>query len=169
MQKMPVSGFRWFSEEEISQFNFDGDFDGDLGYFVECDLHYPKHLHKAHANLPLAPELLEVAFDNLSPYAKAAIEKTQGWKRYRDTKLMSTFHDRIGYVTHIKNLKLYLSLGMVLKKVRRILQFKQDYVLAAYIEVTTAARQKATSKFEMDLFKKLVRQNVAPRRHITLL
>jgi len=39
--------------------------------------------------------------------------------------------------------------------------------LAAYIEVTTAARQKATSKFEMDLFKKLVRQNVAPRRHIT--
>ena len=159
MHKMPLNGFRWLTKSEVRQFNIQGNYDGDVGYFVECDLHYPKHLHKAHSNLPLAPEVLEVGFDNLSPYAKAAIEKTEGCKRYQDTKLMSTFHDRIGYVTHIKNLQLYLSLGMVLSKTYRILEFKQDYVLGPYIQVTTAARQKATSKFEMDLFKKLVSKN----------
>lgn len=140
----------------MNDFDFNSEFDGEKGYFIECDLHYPKHLHKLHANLPLAPELLEVTFDNLPPFVQDAIEKTEGVRRYKDTKLMSTFHDKIDYVCHIRNLKLYLSLGLVLKKVHRILEFNQDYVLKPYIEKTTKARQNAMSKFEKDLFKILV-------------
>jgi hypothetical protein len=123
---------------------------------IECDLHYPKHLHKLHANLPLAPELLEVNFANLAPFVQDAIESTEGVRKYKDVKLMSTFHDKIEYVCHIRNLQLYLSLGLVLKKVHRILEFNQDYVLKPYIEQTTKARQNAVSKFEKDLFKILV-------------
>lgn len=156
LQKLPLSDFRWLSESEINQFDLDQDFLAEHGYFVECDLHYPEHLHKLHSNLPLAPEVLEISFNNLSPFVKNAMLNTDGTKNYRDTKLMSTFHDKTNYVTHIRNLKLYLSLGLELKKIHKILEFKQDFIFAKYIEKTTEARQKGKSKFEMDLFKKLV-------------
>ena len=75
---------------------------------------------------------------------------------------MSTFHDKRNYVCHAKNLKLYLSLGLKLKAIHRVLEFTQTHLLAPYIERTTAARQMAKWKFEMDLFKKLVSKNIAP-------
>jgi len=156
LQHLPLNQFKWLSEEEVRAFDFTQDFDGDYGYFVECDLKYPKHLHEPHSNLPLAPEILEVHYDNLSRYAQLALLQTEGSKNYKDTKLMSTFHDRLGYVLHIKNLKLYLELGLELKRVHRILKFRQDYVLKSYVEMTTAARKTSTSTFESNLFKKLV-------------
>lgn len=157
MLKLPYSDFRWLNEKEIEEFNLDRNFDGDTGYFVECDLHYPKKLHKSHSNFPLAPEILEVSFENLSPYTKKGILETEGKRNYKDVKLMSTFHDRIKYVVHIKNLKLYLSLGMELIKIHRILEFNQHQILAPFIEMTTAARKNSSTKFESDQYKKLVR------------
>jgi hypothetical protein len=84
--------------------------DGKYGYIVECDLTYPKKLHDLHQNLPLAPEVLEVNFNSLSPYAKKALLESDGQKKYKDVKLMATFQKRENYVTHFKNLKLYLDL-----------------------------------------------------------
>jgi len=156
LQKLPLKDFKWLNEQEIANLDLSDDFEGDKGYIVECDLHYPPYLHESHSNLPLAPEILEVRFENLSPFVKDAMRKTEG-ERYKDVKLMSTFHDRKNYVLHIKNLKLYTELGMVLTKIHRVLEFTQAHILAPYIEKTTAARQQATSKFQMDLFKKLVK------------
>jgi hypothetical protein len=157
MAKLPHKNFRWLTANELKNFKVsEVECDDDVGYIVECDLHYPKRLHKSHSNLPLAPELLEVSFDNLSPYSKNAILESGSKETYKDVKLMSTFHDRKNYVTHIKNLQLYLSLGMELLKIHRVLKFEQTEIIAPYIEKTTDARKKASSKFEMDMFKKLV-------------
>jgi len=155
-EKLPLKDFRWLSKEEIKTLDLSQDFNGDKGYIIECDLRYPSHLHESHSNLPLAPEILEVGYANLSPFIKDAMKKTGG-KGYKDVKLMSTFHDRKNYVLHVKNLKLYIELGMVLMKIHRALEFTQEYIIAPYIEKTTAARKQASSKFKMDLFKKLVK------------
>jgi len=133
IQKVPLDSFRWLAEEETENFDVDLDADGDFGYFIECDLHYPEHLHSSHANFPLAPEILEVTYENLSPYVRRAILATEGRKTYSDVKLMSTFHDKLNYVCHIKNLQLYLSLGMELMKIHRVLEFRQDTLLKPYI------------------------------------
>jgi hypothetical protein len=117
-------------------------------------------LHESHSNLPLAPELLQVNFENLSPYAQRAILDSEGSECYKDVKLMSTFHDRIEYVTHIKNLQLYLKLGMKLLRIHRVLMFEQTEIIAPYIEKTTAARKSSSTKFEMDMFKKLVSNTI---------
>lgn len=156
VQKLPVGEFRWLTKEETEQFDVYQNVEGDYGYFVECDLHYPSHLHESHSNFPLAPEILEIDFENLSPYAKTAIETCDGKKRYCDQKLMSTFHDKLNYVVHIRNLQLYLSLGLELMKIHRVLEFKQEHLLRPYIEKTTLARQRAPSKFQSDQYKKLV-------------
>jgi len=106
--KLPISNFEWMNEDDIEKFDIHAqDLDGDTGYFIECDLHYPKKLHKKHANLPLAPEVLEINYENLSPYAKNALLEADGQKRYKDVKLTATFHDRENYVVHGKNLQLY--------------------------------------------------------------
>ena len=133
------------------------DLDGEKGYFVECDLHYPKRLHKKHANFPIAAEMLEVGYENLSPYSKEAVFLTEGKKKYKDVKLMSTCHDRQNYICHAKNLHLYLSLGLELIKIHRIIEFSQKEIFAPYLKKTTKARQLATNKFEMDLFKLMVK------------
>ena len=157
MMKLPISDFEWMTEEEIANFDINKQhLDGDTGYIIECDLHYPKKLHKTHANLPLAPEVLEIGFENLSPYAKKALLESDNQKKYKDVKLTATFHDRIDYVVHGKNLKLYLDLGMQLLKIKRVLKFKQDTFIAKYIQKCTSARQKAQTKFETSQFKKLV-------------
>lgn len=156
MEKLPYKDFRFLSQNEVEEFDFSQDFNGDKGYFVECDLEYPKNLHKRHSNFPLAAEMLQVEFDHLSPYAQEAVFQTEGKKKYKDVKLMSTFHKRERYICHIKCLTLYLSLGLILTKVHRILEFTQDFIFAPYIEKTTEARQRSKTKFEMNLFKLMV-------------
>jgi hypothetical protein len=153
---LPQSDFQWLTKEELAIFDIDKiDLDGDVGYIIECDLHYPKKLHKSHRNLPLAPEILQVNYENLSPYAKKALLESDLQQKYKDVKLMATFTDRIDYVCHIKNLKLYLDLGMKLQKISRVLKFKQANLFSPYIMKCTEARQKAKTKFETDQFKKL--------------
>lgn len=156
MCKLPHKDFRWLSQSEIDTFDLHQDFDGSKGYFIECDLHYPKELHKKHANFPLAAEILEVNYDDLSCYSQQAVFLTEGRKRYKDVKLMTTFFDRINYICHIKSLILYLSLGLKLLRIHRVLEFSQSKLFAPYIKKTTRARQQAKNKFEMDLFKLLV-------------
>jgi len=156
MAKLPQSDFTWLSPEEIKKFDVTKlDLEGDYGYFVDCDLHYSKTLHNKHSNLPLAPEVLEVNYDDLSPYSKNALFISGQKKRYKDVKLMATFTDRIHYGLHAKNLKLYLQLGMKLKKIHRILRFKQSAFIAPFIQKCTDARQASKTKFESDQFKKL--------------
>jgi len=157
MSLLPCGKYKWLSDEKVKQFDVQNiDLEGKYGYFVECDLSYPKKLHDSHKNLPLAPEVLQIEFDSLSPYAQKSLIESDGQKKYKDVKLMATFNDRLNYVVHAKNLKLYLELGMKLKKVHRVLRFRQKRIIAPYIEKCTAERQKAANKFAMDQYKKLV-------------
>lgn len=157
MGKLPQSDFTWMSEEEIKNFDIDCvDLDGEEGYILECDLKYPKKLHKKHDNLPLAPEIIQVGFENLSPYAKKALLLTDSKKKYKDVKLISSFHEHKNYVVHAKNLKLYKDLGLEILSVSRILKFKQSNFIAPFIQKCTLSRQNSSTKFEMDQFKKLV-------------
>jgi hypothetical protein len=158
MSKLPQSDFTWMSNEEIEKFDIENvNLDGEEGYIIECNLKYPKKLHKSHSNLPLAPEIIQVNFENLSPYAKKALLATDSKRKYKDVKLISSFHDRENYVVHGKNLKLYKELGLEITKIFRILKFKQSNFIAPFIEKCTESRQNASTKFEMDQFKKLVR------------
>ena len=156
MMKLPKSDFKWLGEDEIEDFDVNSlDLEGDLGYIVECDLHYPKKLHKKHNNFTLAPECLEINSEHLSPYAKEALVQSGCREQYKDSKLVTTFHDRKNYVVHAKLLKLYLDLGLKLTKIHRVIQFHQEAFIAPYIEMCTKARQKSTNKFDISQYKKL--------------
>jgi hypothetical protein len=70
-QYLPVGGFRFLSEEEISKIDFANvPDDSDIGFAVECDLEYPSELHEYHNDYPLAPEHTTITETMLSPYCK---------------------------------------------------------------------------------------------------
>ena len=159
--KLPKSDFRWLTEPEIDDFDVDNlDLEGDLGYIIECDLHFPKKLHKKHNNFTLAPKCLEINTENLSPYARQALIESGCRDKYKDSKLVTSFHDRTNYVVHAKILKLYIDLGLKITKIHRVIEFRQEAFIAPYIEMCTKARQASTNLFDISQYKKMVNKKI---------
>ena len=50
-------------------------------------------------------------------------------------------------------LKFVVRMGIKVTKVRRIIKFKQDYIIRDYIELNTKLRAKAKTEPEKDIFK----------------
>ena len=115
------------------------------------DLDDPKELHDTHDNYPCAPEKLKVTEEYLSKHQKELAKKF-GIK-FGSEKLCLTLKPKIKYILHYRNLKQYLELGLKLRKVHRVLKFKQSPWLKQYIDINTQYRQEATNKFEKDQFK----------------
>ena len=66
-------------------------------------------------------------------------------------KLVGNIHEKTKDVIHIKNSKLALNNGLVLKKLHRIIKFKQKVSLKSYIDMNTDLKKKA--KIIKDFFK----------------
>ena len=95
-----------------------------IGYIFEVDLEYPGKLHTSHNDYPLAPQKLAISSDMLSDYCKKIADKYE-IKVGDVKKLIPNLGNKTNYVLHHKDLQLYLSLGMKLAKIRKVLKFKQ--------------------------------------------
>ena len=98
----------------------------ERGMFLEVDLEYPNDIHSQHGDFPLAPERYKVTYDQLSPLNQSLYGKMKTndlIKNYTEEKLIPTFHNRRNYILHIKCLIFYLSHGLILKKIHRIVSF----------------------------------------------
>ena len=138
---LPYGGFRWLSKEEIKRFDiYSIPENSKIGYILEVDLEYPKRLHDLHNDYPLCPEKVEVKYEMLSKYCKDIVDryniKVGGVK-----KLISNSYDKIRYPVHYKNLIYYLSLGMKLVKIHRILKFKQKHCLKVFTDFNTEKKK----------------------------
>ena len=63
------------------------------------------------------------------------------------------FHNKMNYIIHYRNLKLYLELGLHLTNVHRVSLFDQSPWLNNYIKFNTRQRKAAKNDFEKDFFK----------------
>ncbi|KAK3105879.1 hypothetical protein FSP39_007710 [Pinctada imbricata] len=152
-QPLPTHDFDWLNEEEIATLDATSlPPTEDTGYILEVDLEYPKHLHDLHNDYPLAPKALEIRREMLSPY-QTELLKDLGMKATKCSKLIPNLHDKQNYVLHYRNLQLYLSLCMKLKKIHRVLSFQQSPWLKPYIDFNTNMRKEAKNEFEKDFYK----------------
>ena len=119
---------------------------------------YPAHLHDAHNDYPLAPEKKSIKPQHMSEYQRRLMNDLD-LTMPNTEKLVLTLEDKEKYVTHYKNLQLYLSQGMRLKKVHRVIEFDQEPWMEPPIRMNTEFRKQAKSDFETD-FHKLMNNSV---------
>ncbi|KAF0709819.1 Uncharacterized protein FWK35_00030838, partial [Aphis craccivora] len=103
------------------------------GYLFEVDLIYPKELHTKHNDLPYCPENI---IDN-----------------QKLPKLFTTLYDKNNYVIHYSNLQQALRAGLRLKKIHRVIEFRQSDWMKIYIDKNTELRQMATNYFDIQFYK----------------
>ena len=151
VQSLPVSDFKWVEDLQSLDVMSIPD-DAETGFFLEVDLEYPPELHDLHSDYPLAPEKMFISHEMLSPYQQTLKEDLQ-YKPAKVEKLIPNLWDKTKYVIHYRNLKFYLVQGLKLKKIHRVLQFKQEPWLKPYIMKNTTLRAAATNEFEKDFFK----------------
>ena len=68
-------------------------------------------------------------------------------------KLIPNLWDKKKYIVHHENLKLYLELGLKVKKIHRGIKFREEPWMRSYIELNTDLRTKGKNDFEKDFFK----------------
>ena len=93
MSALPTGNFLWLNRHEIDEFmskflSNQIDLEGDTGYSLEVDIHYPRELHDYHNDLPFLPEKPVFSL--------------------KATKLTTNFIDKFHYVLNYK--MLYLAL-----------------------------------------------------------
>ena len=132
-EKLPVNGFKWIEQKNLSKFSEDFiknyDENGNIGYFLELDIDYPKELFNLHKDLPFLPESKKV-------------NKVE--------KLLCSIEDKKKNVIHIRALKQALNHRLVLKKVHGVIQFNQKDWLKPYIDMNSKLRKEAKNEFEKD-------------------
>ena len=131
---LPYGGFRWLNKEEIDKVDiYSINENSKSGYILEVDLGYCKELHDIHNDYPLCREHISVNYEILSKYCKDIVDR-YNIKVGSVKKLIPNLHDKFKYPVHYKNLKYYLLLGMKLKKIHRILSFKQKSWLKVFTD-----------------------------------
>ena len=93
----------------------------DYGAVLEVDIEYPKEVTLKHEDIAFLPERRKIN----------GVEK-----------LVTTLEDKKRYVVHILALKLALNHGLRLKKVHRVIEFKQKSWLKPYIVMNNKHRKK---------------------------
>ena len=154
-KKLPVDRFKWlddlsvFTENVIKNYNENSDY----GSILEVDTEYPKTLWGLHKDLPF---LAEKKIGNVE-------------------KLVTSIEDKENYVIHISALKQAIDHELILKKVHRVIEFRQEAWLKPYIDMNTKLRTEAKNDFEKDFFKLMnnsvfgkTMENVSNHRDIKL-
>ena len=150
-QKLPSGNFRWIDCPEYINLNQYTE-NSAKGLILEVDLEYPEELHHLHNDYPCAPEKISVQKEMPSDYCREILEREKMTIGGVST-LINTLSDKKNYFLHYRNLQLYLSLGLKLKKIHRALEFSQNNWLEKYISFNTKMRSQAKNSFEKDFFK----------------
>ena len=124
-QYLPYANFKWVKNiNEIEQKLMKIKSNSSTGYVLEVDLEYPKNLYYEHNDYPLAPEKINIQKEWLSDYCLEIANEhniTVGSVK----KLVPNLMDKNSDAIHYRNLQQCLELGLKLKKIHRILKFKQ--------------------------------------------
>lgn len=144
---LPIGNFKWNNEKWTKEKIMSIDDKADVGYTFSVDLHIPDKLHDYMNNYPPCPENISIKKNQLNEWQQ------KDYHESKIEKLCLTFHDKKNYKIHYRILKLFLSLGVELVKVKGVLEYKQTDFMKQYIMKNTLLRTKAKNDFEKDFYK----------------
>ena len=145
-QYLPISNFKWVKNiYKIEQKLMNIKNNSSTGYVLEVDLESPKKFHNIYNDYPLAPEKNNIPKEWLSKYCLkiASVHNiTTGIKK----QLLPNLMNKNIYVMHYRNLQQCLEFGMKLKKIHKMLKFKQNDWMTPYIDINTQKRMMSNNE-----------------------
>lgn len=176
IQFLPYRGFRWMNDEEIQNLNTNWLLrqkdEQDNGYTLEVDIEYPSEYHDDHNDYPFLPEKRVISDAEVSPHTRKLAKKFN-IKPDTTAKLVPTLYHKEKYVCDYRNLKQAVEHGLVIKKIHRVLTYKQKPWLKPFVDFCTEQRKQAKSENEKALFKLFVNsvfgktmENIMKRQNI---
>ena len=114
---LPISGFKWIDPKELDLNRYTSN--SSKGCVLEVDLEYPKELRELRNDYSLALDKIEIKREMLSEY-QLKFADLYNIPVGNVKKLVPTLFDKEKYVMHYENFQLYLRLGLILKKIRRV-------------------------------------------------
>ena len=152
-QYLPYANFKWVRNiNEIEQKLMRIKSNSSTEYILEVDLECPKQLHGMFNDYPLAPEKINIPKECLSDYS-LEIANAHNITTGTVKKLVPNLMNKNNYVIHYRNLQQYLELGMKLKKIHRILKFKQSDWMRPYIDFNIKKRTISNDEADKNFFK----------------
>ena len=154
-QYLPYADFKWVKDiHKIEQKLMNIKSNSSTVCIVEVDLEYLQELHHINNYCPLAPEKIDIPKEWLSKYC-LKIANAHNITTGTIKKLVPNLMNKYNYVVQYRNLQQCLELGMKLKKIHRILKFKQKDWMKPYIDFNTQKRKEATNEADKNHFKLL--------------
>jgi len=149
---LPKWGFKWkrvmSTQEQIMKLKENS----KKGWVLEVNLEYLEELQEAHDSYPLAPEKKAIGVEKMSEYQKRMMDDL-GLDFSKSEKLVFTLENKSNDIVHCKNLQFYISQGMRLKKVPRVIEFDQEPWMEPYIQMNTEFRKEGKSEFETNFYR----------------
>ena len=138
-QYLSINNFRWVKNiDKIKQGLKKIKNNSSIRYILEVDWEYSEELHAV-------PEKINIRKEWLSNYC-LEIENEHNITIGSVKKLVPNLMNKNNYVIHYRNLQQYLELGIKLKKIHRILRFKQSDWVKPYIDFNTQKRTISNNK-----------------------
>ena len=142
-QYLSYANFKWVKNiNEIEQKLIKIKSNSSTGHILEVDLEYSKNLHYEHNDYPLAPEKIKIQKEWLSNYC-LGIANEHNISTETIKKLVTSLMDKNNYVIYYRNIQRCLDLGMKIKKIHRILKFKQKDWMKPYIDLNTQKKKQS--------------------------
>ncbi len=152
-QPLPFAGYEWIEPGVVDLSDLRPD--DPWGYIFEVDGHFPDSVHDFLHDFPPAPINQIVTEEMISPFSKELNDRLDNKHDDKTRKLLCTLEKRESYVCYYTVLQLYVKLGFVITKIKRVLKFRQSTWLADYVQFNTDKRAQATNAFEKDFYKLL--------------
>ena len=151
-QYLPIRNFNWVKNiDKIKQKLMNIKSNSSTGYVLEVDIEYPQELHDTHNDYPLAPEKISIPKEWLSDYC-LKIANARNITKGTVKKLVPNLTNKNNYLIYYRNLQQCLELGMKLKKIHRILKFKQSDWMRSYIDFSTQKRAISNNESDKNFF-----------------
>ena len=157
---LPTRNYRFLNTSEINDLcvdNFAGlrhlTTDCPIGFFIECDLLFPDETHDIFNSFPPAPALMPIAETMLSPELRAFMRRHGLGGGGAVQRLTPTLYPRSRYIVYGLLLGLYVSIGVKVGCIHRVLRAEQEPVFRPYLEFCSTKRAEAASKFLARMYK----------------
>ena len=147
MMKLPFGILDWIHPEKINLGNFHKD--GSIGCFLEVDLDYADELHDLDDVSPVSGKYIKVAKEMPSDF-HLKIKRNNNFFHGKNKKLISNLGNKRKHKLHYQDLKLFLELGLIVKKNYRVLKFTENAFSKPYIKHKTELQIEAEKEDNKD-------------------